>query len=101
MKFLSWQGLGVEGNDSYLFFESLTGPRVILMIVNVNKMVEKGAKRVKGYLRLRGVVQLKQFRSTGLLSLLLGGSLGGFLGFPGPFCSFMVIFFLPKVVISL
>ena len=71
------------------------------MIVNVNKMVEKGAKRVKGYLRLRGVVQLKQLRSTGLLYPLLGGFLGSFLGLPGPFRSFMIIFLLPKVIISL
>ena len=71
------------------------------MIINVNKMVEKGAKRIKGYLRLRVVVQFKQLGSTGFLSPLLGGSLGGFLGFPGPFGSFMVIFLLPKVIISL
>ena len=71
------------------------------MIVNVNKMVEKGAKRVKGYLRLRGVVQREQLRSARFLSFLLGGLLGGFLGPPGPLGSFMIIFFLPKVVISL
>ena len=79
----------------------MTGPRVILMIINVNKMVEKGAKGIKGYLRLRDVVQFKQLGSTGLLPLLLGGSLGGFLGFPGPLGSFMIVCFLPKIIISL
>ena len=61
-------------------------------------MVEKGAKRVKGYLRLRAVVQFKHLRSTGFLSLLLSGSLGGFLGLPGPFGNFMVIFLPPEVI---
>ena len=65
-------------------------------------MVEKRAKRIKGHLRLRGVLQLKQFGSVGLLSpLLFGGSPGGFLGLPSSLCSLMVIFFLPEVVISL
>ena len=76
----------------------MTGPRVILMIVNVNKMVEKGAKRVKGNLRLRVVIQLKQLRSVGLLSFLFGSFLGGFLG---PLGSFMIIFFIPEIIISL
>ena len=71
------------------------------MIINVNKMVEKGAKRVKGYRRLTAIIQFKQLRSIGLLSPLLGGCLGGFLGLPGPFRGFMVIFFLLEVVISL
>ena len=67
------------------------------MIISVNKMVEKGAKGIKGYLRLRVVVQFKLFRSTGFLPLLLGG----FLGFPCPFSSFMTIFLLPEVIFSL
>ena len=71
------------------------------MIVNVNKVVEKGAKRVKGYLRLRRVVQCKQLRSVGLLSFLLRGFLSDFFGSPGPLGSFMIIFFLPEDVISL
>ena len=71
------------------------------MIVNVNKMVEKGAKRVKGYLRLRGVIQRKQIRSVGFLPFLFGGFLGGFLAPPGPLVSFMIIFLLPEVIISL
>ena len=71
------------------------------MIINVNKMVEKGAKGIKGYLRLRAAVQFKQLGSTGFLPLLLGGSLGGFLGFPRPLGSFMIIFLFPKVRLSL
>ena len=72
------------------------------MIINVNKVIEKGAKRVEGYLRLRGVIQLKQFRSVGLLSLLLlGGFPCSFLGLPGSLGSFMVILFLPKIIINL
>ena len=64
-------------------------------------MVEKGAKGIKGYLRLRAVVQFKQLGSTGFLPLLIGGFLGGFLGFSGPLGSFMIICFLPKIIVSL
>ena len=71
------------------------------MIISVNKMVEKGAKRIKGYRRHRDAVQRRQLRSTGLLSFLLGGLLGGFLRPLGPLGSFMIIFFLPEVIISL
>ena len=71
------------------------------MIINVNKIVEKGAKRIKSYLRLKAVGQFKQLGSTGFLPILLGGSLGGFLGSPGPFGSFMVVFLFPKIISSL
>ena len=71
------------------------------MIISVNKKVEKGAKRIKSYLRLRAVIQFKQLRSTGFLLVLPGGSLGGFLGSPGPFGSFMVVFLFPKIIFSL
>ena len=72
------------------------------MIISVNKVIEKGAKRVEVYLRIRGVIQLKQFRSVGLLPFFLGGgSPGGLLGIPGFLWSLMIILFLPKFVISL
>ena len=38
------------------------------MIINVNKIVEKGAKGIKSYLRLRVVVQFKQLGSTWFFS---------------------------------
>ena len=82
----------------------MAGSRVVLIIVSVNKMVEKQAKRVKGYLRLRGVIQLKQIRGAWLL-LFLGGLLegfpDGFLGSPGLLSSFMIILLFPKVRLSL
>ena len=52
---------------------------------------------VKGYLRLRAVVEFKQPGSTRFLLLLLGG----FLGSPGLFGGFMVIFLFPKIRVSL
>jgi len=60
-------------------------------------MIEKGAKGVKGYLRLKTVVQLKHTGSTGLLLAFLAVFLGGFLSSPGLFSSFVVIFCLPKI----
>ena len=99
--FLSWQRLGVGVNNSYVFFSRLTRFRIIPMIISVDKIVEKRAKRIKGYLRLRGVVQLEQIGSTGFLSSLLGGLLGGFLSLSGSLGSFMIVLFLPEIIISL
>ena len=79
----------------------MAGPHVILIIINVNKMIEKGAKGVKGYLRLRTVVQLKHTGSTWLLLAFLDSFVGGSLGSPGLFGSFMVIFLFPKIRVSL
>ena len=73
------------------------------MIISVNKMVEKGAKRIKGYLRLRGVIQIQQFRGAGFLfplGGLLGGFPGGFLSSPGLLSSLMIILSFPKVGLS-
>ena len=78
----------------------MAGSRVILIIVGVNKMFEKRAKRVKGYLRLRGIIQIKKIRGAWFL-FSLGGLLGGFLGSPGLLGSFMIIFLFPKVRLSL
>ena len=82
----------------------MAGSRVILIIVSVNKMIEKQAKRVKGYLRLRGVIQTKQIRGAWFL-LFLGGLLGGFLGSfldsPSLLSSLMIIRRFPKVRFSL
>ena len=72
------------------------------MIISVNKVVKKGAKRVKGYLQLRGVLQLKHVRSAGLLPYFLDGDFpGGFLGLPGFLCSLMIVLNLPKIITSL
>ena len=60
-------------------------------------MIEKGAKGVKGYLRLRTVVRLKHTGSTWLLLAFLAVFLGGFLGSPGLVGSFMIICLLPKI----
>ena len=67
-------------------------------------MIEKRAKRVKGYLRLRGVIQIKHIRGAWfLLSLggLLGGFPGGFLGSPGLLSGLMIILRFPKIRLSL
>ena len=82
----------------------MAGSRVILIIVSVNKMIEKQAKRVKGYLRLRGAIQTKHIRGAWFLLFLgglLGGFLGGFLDSPGLLGSFMIILVFPKVRLSL
>jgi hypothetical protein len=64
-------------------------------------MIEKGAKGVKGYLRLRTVVEFKHIGSTWFLLIFLAGFLGGFLGSPGLLGSFMIIFLFPKIRFSL
>ena len=70
------------------------------MVISVNKMIKKLAKGVKGYLRLRGVIQINQIRGAWFLLFLgrlLDGFLGGFLGSPGLLGSFMIICLLPKI----
>ena len=71
------------------------------MIISVNKMIEKGAEGIKGYLRLRTVVQTKHLGSSQFLLILFGGSLDGFRFGPGLLGSFMVIFLVPKFRFSL
>ena len=79
----------------------MAGSRVILAIVSVNKVVEKQAKRVKGYLRLRGFVQLKQTRGAWFLLRPPDGLFGDFRGSPSLFGSLMVIFGFLEVRFSL
>ena len=82
----------------------MASSRVILIIVSVNKMIEKQAKRVKGYLRLRGVIQTKHIKGAWFLLFLgglLGGFLGGFLDNPGFLGSFRIILLFTKVRLRL
>ena len=72
----------------------MAGPRVVLALVSVNKVVKKQAKRVKGYLRLRNIIQLEHIRSSCFLLRFPGHLLGGGSSLLG---SFMIIFGLPKV----
>ena len=76
----------------------MTGPRVVLAIVSVNKVIKKLAKGVKGYLQLRIIVKFQQVLSSALFLLGPPGRLlGGYGGGSGLLGGFMIILGFPEV----